>query len=410
MSFLGQEEAVDHDSPNLPCDSGFSALQVADCRARQGLLSMAIELSPVLVRSPIAGALGFDGLQPAALSLQEVCEVVRQAHELGARRIMLLSDPASSSLEAVGSAHPTEEVIAFVREMGMELETGPRHPGPMPDGCSLTTSSTGRGCMRHLYSCVVSMHGWVYPCVGVLLPLGNVHDESLRDILRQSEVIENLASYRELIKGPCRDCPDAQECYGCRGAAFIATGDYLAPDPTCPRARGVPMDSLPVAAFPLIPHGATMQMVDRLTQVGERQAMAEFIVPATCPFVDADGRLDETAYVELIVQTLAACHGFHMAGDEQGPQRGEQTARRDVQSPQRDKPNPQRGLLLGVSNLQITGESRVGDRLKIHVRKTTRLGGFGVVEGIVSHCDGREVARGESKVWHGSGEFTGVFG
>ncbi len=403
MSSLRREEAPSHDTLDLPRASGLSAREIADCEAGQGLLSIVIELAPVLARSPIPGALGFHGPEPAALCLKEVCQVAAQAHELGARRIMLLSDPASGSLEAVGSvvgsahptegavgsAHPTEEVVAFVRELGMELETGPWHPGDMPDGCSLNTSTTGQGCMRHLYSCVVSMHGWVYPCVGVLLPLGNVHDDSLRDILRQSEVIENLANYRELIKGPCRDCPDAQECYGCRGAAFIATGDYLAPDPTCPRVQGLPIDSLPVAALPLIPHGATMQMVDRLTQVGERQAMAEFIVPSTCPFVDADGRLDETAYVELMVQTLAACHGFHMADDEQ---------------------TPHGGLLLGISNLQITGESRVGDRLNIHVRKTTRLGGFGVVEGIVSHSDGREVARGESKVWHGSADFSGVFG
>jgi radical SAM protein with 4Fe4S-binding SPASM domain len=381
MSSLRQEEAVNHGSLNLPRDSGFSAQEIADCKARQGLLSMAIELSPVLVRSPIAGALGFDGPQPAALSLQEVCEVVRQAHELGARRIMLLLDPASSLLEP--------EVIAFVRELGMELETGPRHPGPTPQGCALKTSATGQGCMRHLYSCVVSMHGRVYPCVGMLLPLGNVHDESLRDILRLSEVIENLANHRKLIKEPCRDCPDAQDCYGCRGAAFIATGDYLAPDPTCPRTQGVPIDSLPLAVAPLIPHGATIRMVDRLTQVGERQAMAEFLVPDSCPFVDADGRLDETAYVELIVQTLAACQGFHLPSEEQ---------------------TAHRGLLLGVNNLQITGESRVGDHLNIHVLKTTRFGGFGVVEGVVYHRDGREVARGESKVWQGGTDSAGVFG
>jgi predicted hotdog family 3-hydroxylacyl-ACP dehydratase len=151
----------------------------------------------------------------------------------------------------------------------------------------------------------------------------------------------------------------------------------------------VPIDSLPLAVAPLIPHGATIRMVDRLTQVGERQAMAEFLVPDSCPFVDADGRLDETAYVELIVQTLAACQGFHLPSEEQ---------------------TAHRGLLLGVNNLQITGESRVGDHLNIHVLKTTRFGGFGVVEGVVYHRDGREVARGESKVWQGGTDSAGVFG
>jgi radical SAM protein with 4Fe4S-binding SPASM domain len=293
---------------------------------------------------------------------------------------MLLSDPASSSLDS--------EVIAFVRELGMELETGPRHPGPTPNGCALKTSSTGQGCMRHRYSCVVSMYGRVYPCVGVLLPLGNVHDESLRDILRQSEVIENLLNHRKLMKEPCRDCLEAEVCYGCRGAAFIATGDYLAPDPTCPRLQGLPIESLPVAVASLIPHGATIRMIDRLMQVGERQAMAEYFVPDTCPFVDADGRLDETAYIELIAQTLAACHGFHLPREEQPLHRG---------------------LLLGVKDLQIVGEARVGDYLRINVRKTTRYGGFGVAEGVVSDRGGLEVAHGELKVLQTSTDSAGVF-
>lgn len=381
MSSLGEQDAKDRGSLSLSPDSGFSAQEIADCKARNGLLSMVLELSPVLTPSPIADAWGFNRPAPAALSKQEICEVVRQAHELGARRIMLLSDPTFGSLE--------REVATLVRELGMELETGPRHPGPTPNGCVLQNSPTGQGCMRHVYSCVVSTHGQVFPCVGVLVPLGNVRDESLRDILRLSEVIENLANHRKMMKEPCRDCRDAQDCYGCRGAAFMATGDYLAPDPTCPRVQGVPIDSLPQDVAPLIPHGSTMQMVNRLMQVGERQAMGEFFVSDTCPFVDADGSLDATAYVELMVQTLAACSQFHRSADEQ---------------------TPHRGLLLGINNLQITGESRVGDHLIIHVRKTVRFGAFGVMEGVVYHRDGRELARGETKVWQADSDSAGVFG
>ncbi len=43
----------------------------------------------------------------------------------------------------------------------------------------------------------------------------------------------NLKNYREMIKGPCRTCEKSSECYGCRGAAYQLTGDYLASDPTC---------------------------------------------------------------------------------------------------------------------------------------------------------------------------------
>jgi radical SAM protein with 4Fe4S-binding SPASM domain len=91
----------------------------------------------------------------------------------------------------------------------------------------------GNKCMRHQVSCLVSATGDVMPCVGVTIPVGNIRDNSLADIIRNSEVINNLKNYREMIKGECRDCEKAAECYGCRGAAFQMTGDYLASDPTC---------------------------------------------------------------------------------------------------------------------------------------------------------------------------------
>ncbi len=91
----------------------------------------------------------------------------------------------------------------------------------------------GNKCMRHQVSCVVTATGEVMPCVGVTIPLDNIRKRKLADILRNSEVLNNLKNYRELIKGGCRSCEKAAECYGCRGAAYQLTGDYLAADPTC---------------------------------------------------------------------------------------------------------------------------------------------------------------------------------
>jgi len=91
----------------------------------------------------------------------------------------------------------------------------------------------GNKCLRHRFSCLVTARGDVLPCVGVTIPVGNIRETSLANILRNSEVIQNLKRHRETIKGPCRDCDRAAECYGCRGAAFQMTGDYLASDPLC---------------------------------------------------------------------------------------------------------------------------------------------------------------------------------
>jgi len=91
----------------------------------------------------------------------------------------------------------------------------------------------GGCCFRHHYSCLVNAEGVVMPCVGVTIPLGNVKERPLAEILASSRVLSDLKNYRELIKEPCRSCEKIDHCYGCRGAAYQMTGDYLAADPLC---------------------------------------------------------------------------------------------------------------------------------------------------------------------------------
>jgi len=90
-------------------------------------------------------------------------------------------------------------------------------------------------CDRHEYSCTVTATGGVLPCPGVDIEVGNIRQNPLGDILASSPVIRDLRNVRTRIKGACRDCDLAAECYGCRGMAYQATGDYLAADPICRR-------------------------------------------------------------------------------------------------------------------------------------------------------------------------------
>jgi predicted hotdog family 3-hydroxylacyl-ACP dehydratase len=134
----------------------------------------------------------------------------------------------------------------------------------------------------------------------------------------------------------------------------------------------------------LIPHGKLIRVVNELVQVNDRAARAEFTVPHGGGLIDASGRLDELAYIEMIAQTFAATHGFHLSVADR---------------------KTHRGFLLGVKNLTITGHAAAGDRLIIDVRKITRFGAFGVVEGNVNHQDGRPIAAAEIKVWQAEAEY-----
>ncbi len=91
----------------------------------------------------------------------------------------------------------------------------------------------GNRCLRHLFSCLVTSKGDVTPCVGIDLSLGNIRENSLEEIISRSRLLQDLKNYRETIKGPCGSCDKASQCYGCRGAAYQITGDYLASDPLC---------------------------------------------------------------------------------------------------------------------------------------------------------------------------------
>ncbi|MCK9417883.1 MAG: radical SAM protein [Nitrospirae bacterium] len=239
----------------------------------------------------------------------------------------------------------------------------------------------GGECLRHQFSCAVNSEGFVQPCVGVTIPIGNVRKQRLKDILRESEVVQDLKNYTETIKGPCSECERLSECYGCRGAAYQMTGDYLASDPLCWKNLDKRDDImfLPVDASQLVPHKQPMLLIDRLLEIQERASLSEMIVRADMIFVGKDGKLDDASYPEIISQAIAAQEGFRKLGSR---------------SPQ------QEGFLLGIKNLAITGSACVGDTLRISVFKVARYGDFGIIQGEVRNGD-TLIASGEVKVWQG---------
>jgi radical SAM protein with 4Fe4S-binding SPASM domain len=101
----------------------------------------------------------------------------------------------------------------------------------------------GNVCLRHSFSCLVLANGNVMPCVGVAIAVGNIRENSLMSIIRNSEVMRDLRNHEHTIKGPCAVCDKSDDCYGCRGAAYNMTGDYLASDPMCWRNTGKARES-----------------------------------------------------------------------------------------------------------------------------------------------------------------------
>jgi len=241
----------------------------------------------------------------------------------------------------------------------------------------------GNKCLRHQFSCLITSQGDVMPCVGVTISVGNIREKKLQDILEDSEVIRDLRDYRNTIKGPCRTCEKADHCYGCRGSAYQITGDYLASDSLCWKNinRQGDIVHLPVAVNEIIPQKSPMRIVDTLVRVAEGGGDITVKVSDDMLFMGEDGMLDETAYLEMMAQAIAAVNGFRQMGT----------------------PGivPE-GLLLGAKKLKILGGAQVGDILTISVLKCGQFGDFSIVKGAVSR-DNNVLAQGEIKVWQNTG-------
>ena len=237
----------------------------------------------------------------------------------------------------------------------------------------------GSKCLRTMYSCLVDNHGNVKPCVGIDVVSGNVREKSLKEIIKYSEIIQDIRNYREKIKGPCRKCEKNWQCYGCRGAAYQLTGDPLASDPLCWRNQDK-LDKiyrLPYPVDEIIPQKKKMKMLDTLVNIGDRTSEAEMLVKADNIFADTDGVLSESIYMELMAQVVAATDGFYALENE-------------------EEPGP--GFIIGARKIRITGKAKVGDNLRIFIHRTVNLGDFGVAEGKV-YNKGEVIAEGELKLW-----------
>ncbi|HDH05442.1 MAG TPA: radical SAM protein [Nitrospirae bacterium] len=249
-------------------------------------------------------------------------------------------------------------------------------------GCSWNPQPplVGGQCLRHRFSCVVNAYGDVLPCVGVTIPVGNIREGGLSDILKDSEVIRDLRNYKKTIKGPCGRCENRNECYGCRGAAYQVTGDYLASDPSCWKNldKQDEIIRLPLKASRLVPHKPPMLIVDELTEVSERSSVSELRIPEDSILIEDDGKIGDVFYLEMVAQSVAALNGF------KNMKNGESSIK---------------GFLLGIKNLEILGGASAGDKLRVRTCEVAKLDEFGIVKGEVFKGDDL-IARGEIKVWH----------
>jgi radical SAM protein with 4Fe4S-binding SPASM domain len=93
------------------------------------------------------------------------------------------------------------------------------------------------GCAAGLSGLTILPDGTLLPCRRLPLPLGNVREDSIREVWASSEVLRALRD-RSRYKGKCGSCRNWAHCRGCRAIAYAysqgkGNGDMLAEDPQC---------------------------------------------------------------------------------------------------------------------------------------------------------------------------------
>lgn len=96
------------------------------------------------------------------------------------------------------------------------------------------------GCTAGIFSYGIKADGTVIPCPCLRKEIGNLKEETLKDIWKNSETLKMLRD-RDKLKGKCGACIYRFVCGGCRGRTYHikgevgeeGEGDFMAEDPLC---------------------------------------------------------------------------------------------------------------------------------------------------------------------------------
>lgn len=89
------------------------------------------------------------------------------------------------------------------------------------------------GCSAGLTYAGLTASGDLLPCVPAPIKLGNLLEQSLEEIWVNNELLNSIRN-RKALKGSCKKCCYRGICGGCRYTAYLAHGDWLGTDVSCP--------------------------------------------------------------------------------------------------------------------------------------------------------------------------------
>lgn len=174
------------------------------------------------------------------LNAPRFMELVVLAEECGVQRLGFSRlVPSGRGRELMGQSldrwqlRDLYEAILSLKPKSLGIVTGDpvAMHATLPDSGDAGPTALG-GCAAGLSGLTLLSDGTVLPCRRLPVALGNVLEDSVREIWATSETLGALRDRRK-YRGKCAGCPRWAACRGCRAIAFAQSGNLLAEDPGC---------------------------------------------------------------------------------------------------------------------------------------------------------------------------------
>ncbi len=182
------------------------------------------------------------------LNAKSMKKVVMFASHMGAQRVGFSRlVPAGKGSSLIAEMLPPEQVKELYTELfaldipNLELVTGD------PVAAQMKSAPAGRkknkqsvpagGCAAGVSGLTFLPDGTIVPCRRLLIPIGNLREDSIREVWAMSPVLEALRD-KSRYKGRCGSCSRWDACRGCRAIAYAYScsqgrDDFLAEDTQC---------------------------------------------------------------------------------------------------------------------------------------------------------------------------------
>ena len=132
-----------------------------------------------------------------------------------------------------------------------------------------------------------------------------------------------------------------------------------------------------IKAESLVPHRNTMLLIRKLNEYSEDHARGKTMFTSEDLFINHDGRLLGTAYIEMIAQLTAAHQGYKCS---------------------REKISPKLGFLVGINDFEIMEQTFINSELQLYIKRGLQLDQINVIDGIV-RCNDIVIATGSIRIW-----------